>query len=256
MANKKMIFLASTLIFLSSKGRAEPLPVKFLNYHDFAPFVVNQEKGLSSDLALLLTQLSNNKYTFSVETLPRKRLDALVAKQAFDAVLWASPHFFSDPEKKNYHWSASLFPDGNALIFNTKSNWKYQKKDTPAESLASSLKGFTVSTQRGFRYSFDNLFMQKIAYRDDVDYPRQVFEKVRAKRTIVGVLPQSAAKSYMKDSNGEVGIVDELASRFERHLFTNKNKPELAAFFDEQINSPAFRSKFETMLQDYYSTLK
>jgi len=256
MANLKIIFLATTVSLLNSMGFAEPLNVKLLNYHDFAPFIVEQEKGLSSDLALLLTQLADKKYIFSVETLPRKRLDSLVEKQAFDAVLWASPGFFSDPEKTKYHWSPSLFSDGNALIFNKKSNWKYLTKGTRADSLASSLKGFTVSTQRGFRYSFDDLFNQKIAFRDDVDYPKQVFEKVRAGRTIVGVLPQSAAKSYLKDSNGEVGIVDELASQFERHFFTNKNKPELAAFLTEQLSSPSFKSKFEKMLQDYYTVLK
>lgn len=90
------LLLADTLLCpASAQTNHAPVPVKLWTYYNFSPFLNPvSHSGLVVDLADLLTQMSDGKYHFMVEYLPRKRIDLQLKTDQLGAVALVNPQWF------------------------------------------------------------------------------------------------------------------------------------------------------------------
>ena len=131
---------------LSPAASAAAEEVPLVLYNDYSPLVTDRDagKGLAYDVADLLSKRSSGKYHFSVQVVPRKRLDDMLASGQALVAPFVAPVFFGDAAMTRYLWTAPLFNDRQEIVFNPA-------KPAPYET-AASLNGKVVGGILGQLY--------------------------------------------------------------------------------------------------------
>ncbi|WP_299691587.1 transporter substrate-binding domain-containing protein [uncultured Tateyamaria sp.] len=214
-----MLALCASLV-THGKAAAEDVPMWV--YHNFPPYVVNEDlrEGISFELADMLTAMSDGKYQFNVVVMPRKRLNNRIADGAPGMVLWANPAWFGDSDRTRFLWSAPVLNDQNDVISPTEVSFQY---DGPG-----SLDGRMLVGVTGHRYpGVDGMIETGSVERIDVNAEDALVRFIASGRGEVAIVAQSAARYFVqKHELGEaVHFSGTPHSSYQRHILF---QPELA----------------------------
>jgi len=213
-----------------SPTRSEP--VRLVTYHVSPPYIVDEkrERGLTYELAKLLSKRSNGKFEFTVETMSRPGLNELLNTGDNFVTPWVNKLWFSDLSSDQVHWSAGYIDDANALISIISKPFEY--------SGPKSLVGKKVAGLRGGRWAgIDPLIKQGVVVRiDSTDYWGAMRHAIKGTADIA-IIPYTVARfliaSHLKTGQLHFSAVPH--SRYKRQ-FLVKNNRDVESFIDEQIN--------------------
>ncbi len=121
--------------------------IEVWEYHSAAPFVIDaeREEGLSYDFARLLTKHSGGRHIFSVELLPRLRLDKRLQQGLPGVVLWVNNNWFADPDKSKYRWSSPILSGKNVVLSPASSPVEYVDANSIANMDLIGVRGYVYS---------------------------------------------------------------------------------------------------------------
>lgn len=207
---------------LPSTWAAEVEQVTLYTYHQAPPFITGNDVGLTYDLANYLSQNSNGAYLFSVEVLPRKRLDFLLNKT--DMIIpWVTPVWFGPKSTEKYQWSKPIMEDGSIYI------WKHEGVTTFSQP--EHLKGFHLGGIQGYRYiNVDKLVKSGEIKRSDTGSEQQLLEMLLLKRFDVGISPYSASAYIMKNNSWEDNFSYAVHHNFNRQFLIKTTNTELSNY--------------------------
>lgn len=233
---KKLIISLSVLFLGSSLLAKEQIDV--YTYHNHAPFIVDNNKGLTHDLVNKLNANSNGDYTFKLKVVPRSRLNYIlkpwISKKCETKkcasnwiVLWVNHKWgFGSDSLDNFSWTP-LLQDSNAIISSGFKKFEYTK---PEDLVGKKLAGIS-----GHKYlGIDDLVkagkIERINGQNEVDNLKVVL----ANRVDVTLLPKSAF-DYYKKSNDEFSTlyVSKIPHQsYMRNIMTNKKNPDLVKYLN------------------------
>lgn len=116
-------------------------------YHMQPPLIIDldSQTGLYFDFVRKLNKLSAN-YEFELEFVPRKRIEAMLERNAMQGVLLGvNPKWFKDKDEQKYLWTTTVFTDRDEVVSLKSTPFEYQSPD--------SLKGKLIGGVRGFYYA-------------------------------------------------------------------------------------------------------
>lgn len=240
----RSVFAGLLLVSAASGAYAADVPV--MTYHEFPPFVTEQGKGLTYALADYMTKKSGGKYTFVVETMPRKRLDTALGEGKTVVVPWATPAFFGDQDQSKYKWSSTLIQDANAVVSPKAAPVEYAGPD--------SLAGKTLGGVAGHRYGpVDALVDGGKIKRDDANSELTNLKKAAQARIDVTIMADTAARYLIKSEN----LADKLHvsatphSKYERRMFVAGSDAELAGFVAKTVEGMASDADWKAISEPY-----
>lgn len=187
------VFAAPT--FLGAQNAAAAEKVQFVVYNSYAPLIIDEtaRKGLAYSVAEVLTARSQGKYQFTVEILPRKRLDDQLATSAIVAVPFVAPQFFGDKDMTKYGWTSPMFSDRQEVVTNPSHPIEYSGPD--------SLTGKTIGGINGHRYlPLEDAVKAGKIIRQDVASDEQNLAKLAAAR-IDAISISALSFNYLKDAD-------------------------------------------------------
>lgn len=221
-------FFAFLLAIANTPSQAEDITVA--TYHQVPPFIVDSdaEIGLTYELAQYLTNVSQGRYSFFVEVLPRKRLDGFLRHKTPLVVPWVTPAWFGDQDRERFAWSAPLLQDANAVLSSALRPVSYTGPD--------SLAGKTISGVLGHRFvGIDPLVEAGTIKRTNVSNFWSAMKMVSVGRVDATIVPASVAK-YFIASNNMAGVYHfslRPHSQYDRHLLIQHNEDVTAFLLDQ-----------------------
>lgn len=96
------------------------------SYYTYPPFLLEDGTGLGPDFVALLNEAAGDRFRFSLEVQPRKRIDLHLAMKVPGIVLFVSRDWMSPPETVPFTWSGPLFEDQNGVLFSGLAERNYQ----------------------------------------------------------------------------------------------------------------------------------
>jgi len=187
----KLLLLCT--IFILSNVSFSREEIRVLTYHPGPPLIINKEKkiGFTYELVKFLNEQDQDRYTFVLTYLPRKRLDKEILRGGNIIVPWTTPQWFRDKKRKKYRWSNSLLKTGNTLISNIK---------TPIKKL--DLNGKKLAGLRGGRWPFfEEEIKNGIIKKHEVNSYKSVIRMVERGFVDGGIVPSLTLKYYINNTN-------------------------------------------------------
>jgi len=204
-----------------------------LTYHDAPPFIVDEkaELGLTYDLARWLTARSEGIYRFVVQSMPRKRLDAMLGKPRAVVVPWVNPKWFEKVWISNQYWTQPYLNDSNVILSQTGEPFEYSGPRSVVGKIMVGLHG-------GRWVGLDGLVEQGKITRLDAQSYFQAIKMVLAGRADIAMVPNPVAKFYVTQGNltGYLHFSMRPHSRYARHFLVTENK-DVYEFLEKQIPS-------------------
>ncbi|MFQ5561439.1 MAG: hypothetical protein ACE5FU_12775 [Nitrospinota bacterium] len=215
-------------------------------YHAHPPFSNKGNEGFSRDLVNLMNKKADNTFTFSLEIIPRSRLNLILRKwidgKCLDhesrckknwMVLWVNPvwGFGSEPQKK-YMW-VKMLDDSNAIISLNEKKVEYENPK--------SLEGLKFGGMRGHRYlGIDELAAQKKLIRIDGNKEKENILKLVMKRVDTILLPNSTIQYYLKKDDEISKYKDKIYVAPSKHQVFSRNfmiplREDLKKFVESSI---------------------
>ncbi len=208
---------------------AETVPA--YNTYQSVPFIVGGA-GLAADTVAYLNDKLKGKYHFELNVLTRDKLNETLGKDANfkGVVLFLSPSFVADAEKKKYHWTAPIMSDSNAVISLNTRKIDYLNAD--------SLKGLKFAGVAGNRYAgLDERFGKDI-FRDNANEELSNLRKVSSGKADVTIMASSTYRYLLKQLGEQSAVKSTLYvsakphASFERHLFSARGDAALGKELD------------------------
>lgn len=190
----RFCILLLSLTVIGSSYAAPKQQVLLLTYHLKAPFVIDwaEQRGLYFDLALYLNS-KTDRYQFSTELMPRKRLDVLLAADFTDVVVGVQPAWFR-PFADKMLFTEPFLHDKDMFV----SDARHPVTDQDLLNLA----GKTFIGSQGYKYlALDKAVADGTLQRVDTLQEDYVLDMLRLGRGDFTVI-SSSTLSY-KFSHGE-----------------------------------------------------
>ncbi|MGK9065280.1 substrate-binding periplasmic protein [Stutzerimonas chloritidismutans] len=188
--------------------------VEVWTYHLSPPFLLKDEQGLSHAFVDLLNNDPANagRFRFELIELPRKRIDARLAKGRPGLLLWATPEFFTEAQTARASWSEPLLVDRQEFVSLPDTAFEYEGIE--------SLQGKTVGGVLGHRYAgLEDAVANGSVRRQDVRSDLQNIEKLLNGRIHTLLIPRSSLLHYRKQHDlGRLHVSARPLYEFSRHL--------------------------------------
>jgi polar amino acid transport system substrate-binding protein len=205
--------------------------VEVWTYHFSPPFILKDDQGLSRAFVDLLNNDpgNQNRFRFELVELPRKRIDARLARQRPGILLWATPSFFTAAQTANGKWSAPLLTDQQDFVSLPDAPFEYENPE--------SLHGLVLGGVLGHKYAGleAGIASTKIK-RQDVQSDLQNLGKLLSGRISTLLIPRSTLLYYRKEKNlGELYVSQTPLYQFSRHLFIANTLGEAVTEYLDQF---------------------
>lgn len=222
--------IVNSISLASAEQSAENITI--YSHYEMPPFVTSKEEGLTYELANKLNELSNGKYNFNVEILPRKRLDSVIESEDWRGLVpWVNPVWFNDKNKRRFSWSKVIMRDENLVI-------SHQLKPVVYDG-PSSLKNLTLGGIVGHRYvEIEPFVRSKEIKRDDVVTEIQNIEKLLLHRIDVLFMPRISLNYYINKYprfKQQVFVSEKPRGSFERFFLMPKTADNLKIFINHAL---------------------
>jgi len=114
----KLAFLIGVLTSLCcNTSRAAALRIPLLSQYDYPPYLISETQGLNQDLATYLSNASQGRYQFELQTLPKKRLMLTIQRPHWHGIVpWVMPAWLQDTQRNRFHWSKVILEDGDRVL--------------------------------------------------------------------------------------------------------------------------------------------
>ncbi|APX11796.1 transporter substrate-binding domain-containing protein [Tateyamaria omphalii] len=216
----------TALLVLSGPSRVWADDVSVWIYHNYPPFIIDiaEERGLSYDLARLLTDASDGAFQFNVMVLPRQRLNQRLGAGQPGLVMWVNPAWFGDTERTAFRWTDSILSDRNVVISPMEAPFEYHGPR--------SLTGMTLVGVRGHRYQdVDGLVGDGLVERVDLRSERNLVQFIASNRGRVAIVADSAVQYFVQDLalGDAVHVAEQPHSQYQRYILV---QPQLSAAHD------------------------
>lgn len=222
--------------------------IEVWEYHAAPPFVIDAEteRGLSYDLARLLTKNSGGRHTFSVELVPKLRLSDRLEKGLPGVVFWPNNMWFGDPEKNIYLWSRPIL-SGKSLVLSPASN--------PVEYVdASSIANMDLIGVRGYKYgNVDEQSKKLNIHRKDVSTEKAAIEFISVKPDGVVIMSKIATAYYLKklQLKDQIHVSTLPHSTFDRYVLVQPGLENIHQYIDSFMSELQDNPEWTAILQDY-----
>lgn len=233
-------------MMVAGAGQALAEDVSLITYHGFAPYVAEEKAGLTYDLADYLSRKSGGAYTFTVQVMPRKRLDEELSGAKPVVVPWVSPAWFGDADMTKYKWTGAVVQDSNAVISPKAKPVEYTGPDA--------LSGLKLGGVAGHKYAgVDPLVEAGKITREDANSELVNLKKVAAGRVDVTLMAESGARYMAKKE----GVADQIHfsgtphSKYERRVFVSGNDAKLADYVTKTVNGLAADPEWQKIAAKY-----
>jgi polar amino acid transport system substrate-binding protein len=237
--------LLSLSVFTNSYA-ASKQQVLLLTYHLKAPYVIDwaEQRGLYFDLAVYLNH-KTDKYQFTTELMPRKRLDALLAEPFTDVVVGVQPAWFK-PLADKMVFTTPFLHDQDMYVSDAR-------KPVRDQDLAR-LTGKTFIGSQGYKYKgIDEAVAAGAIERVDTLQEDYVLDMLRLGRGDFTVI-SSSTLSY-KFSHGEQARHFYVATTphdvIQRRFMLSKTDPQLYQFLQQVIRQMPTDQEWQFLLAKY-----
>ncbi|NRR28749.1 transporter substrate-binding domain-containing protein [Oxalobacteraceae bacterium] len=248
-ASKGALCVAALMLTaLAPAGAVESLPA--YNSYQAVPFVV-ENGGLAADLVGYLNEKLKGKYNFTLTNLPREKLNQTLDKDANfkGVVMFLTPNFVADPDKKKYHWSPGLFNDANAVISLNTKKIEYVDPD--------SLKGTKFAGVGGNKYQgFEERFGKDIQ-RENANEELSNLRKVASGKADVTIMPMITYRYLLKQLGEQSPVRTTLYlstkphARFERAIFSANADTALSKEIDAVVSGAQTDPAWKKIMAKY-----
>ena len=221
----------------------------FLNtYHTHPPFFIEENKGLSYDLATYLTAKADGRYKFVVKAMSRLRVNKTIAEAESGVVPWVNPVWFKDVEEKKYMWTkGALMEDGNAIISHRENKVIYESPQ--------SLRGMIFGGVRGHVYQGIDDYIQESKQLVRVNAENHIdnFRKLTKRRIDVTLMPTSGAHYLIKRENlgDTLYISPGPHSRFQRRAIIINNRTDILQYLEEILAGLDNNQEWKKIMESY-----
>ena len=183
------LLLASLGLF-ANPGKAEAVTV--YTSANFAPLVIDGQRGLYPDLIAYLNRRHPGGLTFKLAFLPRKRLQLKLEDGSIDGiVIGMMPQWFGDGGQTRYLWTAPFAGDNFVLVSSSK-----RPSDTET---GQALAGRTVGLTLGYVYpGIDQWILANGLVRNDTISEEKNIEKLLLGRVDYIVVSKTVINYYIK----------------------------------------------------------
>lgn len=223
-------------------GAQQSIPA--YNTYQLPPFVVDGKDGLAADLVAYLNGKLKGKVTLELHVMPRERLNQTVIDDANfkGVVLFLSPAFVGDMDKKKFAWTPAIMADGNEVVSPASKKVEFKGPD--------SLKGLAFQGVLGNKYAgLEDRFGKDIK-RADSNSELQVLKMLASDRAEVAVMAGSIYRYLLKTYGVSDGLTGKLHlsatqhMKFDRFMFTASGNTvlhqQLSAVAADMPNDPAW----------------
>ncbi|WP_147106166.1 hypothetical protein [Tateyamaria sp. syn59] len=217
-------------------------------YHNYPPFIVDiaEERGLSYDLARLLTDASDGAFQFNVMVLPRQRLNQRLQGDMPGLVMWANPAWFGDTGRTTFLWTDPVLRDRNVVISPAEEAFEY---DGPK-----SLTGMTMVGVRGHRYpGVDSLVRAGLVERVDMRSERSLVQFIASSRGRVAIVADSAVRYFVNELGlgDAVHVAEQAHSTYQRFILVQPQLQAVHTFLENTVPGIAGSSVWAEKIAGY-----
>ncbi|WP_419901254.1 hypothetical protein [Kiloniella sp.] len=234
------------MIFSCTTNQSRAAEYQVYTYHNVPPFVTAVNTGLSYDLLRYLNQHGEGRYTFKLNIVPRKRLDALLKTNSDIIVPWASPDWFGKDARTKYAWTAPLMSDGNVYI---------SQKQSPIDVKGTNdLQDLVLGGILGHHYSNldDEVALGRIS-RMNARNERSLVRIVAGGRVDVGIIAESAARYLVWEEKleGQIYFSADNHSVYVRRIMLSGYLPRVHTFLDKLITQMSVDPEWLSIMSSY-----
>lgn len=248
-ASYRSVILWSVVVmclFFPVSGSAQKV-IPVWTYYDFAPFIIEEGKGLAYDFVEMLNTYAKGSYRFELTVYPRKRIDAKLASEEQGIVLFVHWSYMGDKEKTKYLWGPILMHDQNEIV--SRADRKIDFDGT-----AESLKGLTFGGVLGRRYpEFEEAMKRGDIKRDDAHGEEQSLRKLLAGRIDVTTIPKPVLHYFIQSMKleGKLYVSPTPRSTYTRHLLITKGLQAEHEFLTRFVQESSDTAKWQEMMAKY-----
>lgn len=206
----KLLLTVVLCFFIAKDSQAAQIEITVWNYYLTPPFYTAEGEGLAVDMVNFLNSVTS-KYRFRLSSIPRARLNKLLAEEQQGIVLFVNKRWM--PSTKAYLWTPALTFDQNEVISTVDNKINYQSYH--------SLAGHVFGAVRGRVFEqLQPLFSTNIATRVDVNREEQLIKLLLRGRIDVTSLPRATISSLCRKLNiqGQLHFSESPLYIFSRHV--------------------------------------
>jgi polar amino acid transport system substrate-binding protein len=191
----RRLFSTLALLFCLVAGTCKAEVVTVYTSANFAPLMIDNQRGLYPDLVNYLNRQKLGGMSFKLAFLPRKRLQVKLEEGSIDGIIIGMmPQWFDDAGQTKYLWTAPFAGDNFILVSN-----KSKPVDT---SMPATLPGTTVGLTLGYVYpGIDQWIALNGLLRNDAPSEQKNIEKLVLGRVDCIVVSQTVINYYVKVNN-------------------------------------------------------
>jgi polar amino acid transport system substrate-binding protein len=229
----KRLFICGLLILIGISQVVRAETIMLVSQYDYAPWVNHDGSGLNALLAKRLSEISAGKYEFKASTVPRRRLDEMLASGEDLLVAWVHPRFFGDNERVKYLWSGPLLTDVSYYVSPASAPLEYIGPE--------SLTGKKFSASAGHVYGdIGPLIDAGKVVREDAPTLRESLMKLVGDRGLDFAVVDRSTLLAMKGEAfvdpAQMYIAKKLRSEpYTRHILVPKKHPEWLEFINTAL---------------------
>lgn len=230
------LLLAFTACLLAAPASADggELLVPFVNYYDYAPFSMPEERAdLTRELAGLLTAGSGGRYRFVPTLLPKGRLDQMLQHNHWQGVVaWLNPLFVNDDTKSRYIWTDILLQESDLVVSHAEAPVNFTG--------IQSLRGKVLGTVLNQRYAdVEAMIASKQLLRSDAPSQENNVRKLLQKRVDVVFISRSALnglRARVPEFDSKLHVSTLPRNSFTRHIMLTPGlQPELVRYVQTTV---------------------
>lgn len=241
----KLVCALIMLFFFSASTMSESRikTVTMWTYYDFSPFFNEKtQRGLVDDIAQLLTRNSKGYYHFTVEYLPRKRVDMKLKSSELGMVTLVNPQWFPEVLVA----SEPLLSGYDVIVSPIAKPLQNLVHSEPVK------RTFIGVTGHQYPKIIPELKLGNITRVNTSSVPN-LLNLIAKKRGDFAIVPGLVAHHYQSHSDFAHDLHFEkiTAERYTRHMLYNQIHTELKQDVDEILQQPEVIEQWNVILEQY-----
>ena len=232
---------------ISIAPRANAQEVTVWSYYTSPPFVTGEHRGLNYDFIKLMNKEAHGKHMFTLNLVPRKRVDIHLSDGESGLLLFVNPIWIKERGKGRFSWSSPVFHDVNEVI---------SHKSKPIDYAGpQSVYGLTMGGVLGHRYKgLDMAVAQgKLERKDATNFELNVLTVCEERGVDFTTAPRSVLQYLITkhDLTNKVHFSCYPFAEYDRYVLMNNTTPELEAFVQAFIKALPTNPKWQALKEKY-----
>ncbi|MEG3640279.1 substrate-binding periplasmic protein [Magnetococcus sp. PR-3] len=239
-----------SLLLLPPIAHGQPVDVPLLTYHTHPPFILNEDQGLSHDLARWLTQQSEGRYRFTVQSVSRPYLNRWLTTEQVALVPWVHPVWFKDKAQHRYHWSQIPLMKGDSNVLVAR------KDRLTSYSGPASLDGLVLGGVYGHHYKAIDPYIERSGAlrRVNASNLQDNINKLLNGHVDVTLMPRSAARYFLaqlSSADSPLHVLPQQHQVYDRYLMVAGGNADLKHWVNQQLANKTYYARWQAYVARY-----